>query len=87
MTPKKLSTRSAMSVIGCLVLSALSTGCTSTVGGQNLPSAWYLRDDIQYFPAGPEMKLSRQEEVLEEYRSRRKGAQSDAGVSTGIPKY
>ena len=35
---------------------------------RNLPSAYYLRDDVQYFPAGPEFLLSNQERVLEEYR-------------------
>jgi hypothetical protein len=36
------------------------TGCQVDVGGQTLPSPYYLTDDIQYFPAGPEMKLSRE---------------------------
>ena len=27
------------------------TGCQVDVGGQTLPSAYYLQDDIQYFPA------------------------------------
>lgn len=37
-----------------------STGCQVSVGGQTLPSAYYLTDDVQYFPAGPEFKLSRE---------------------------
>ena len=36
------------------------TGCQVDVGGQTLPSPYYLTDDVQYFPAGPEMKLSRE---------------------------
>ena len=28
-------------------------GCQVDVSGQTLPSAYYLQDDIQYFPAGP----------------------------------
>jgi hypothetical protein len=29
-------------------------------GGQTLPSPYFMGDDVQYFPAGPEMKLSRE---------------------------
>lgn len=36
------------------------TGCQVDVAGQTLPSPWYLKDDIQYFPPGPEFKLSRE---------------------------
>ncbi|MDZ4820133.1 MAG: hypothetical protein SGJ20_14290 [Planctomycetota bacterium] len=37
-----------------------AVGCQVDVGGQTLPSAYYLKDDIQFFPAGPRMKLSRE---------------------------
>jgi len=37
-----------------------ATGCQVDVGGQTLPSPWYQQDDIQYFPPGPEFKLSRE---------------------------
>jgi hypothetical protein len=36
------------------------TGCQVDVGGQTLPSPYYLSDDVQYFPAGPQFKLSRE---------------------------
>ena len=36
------------------------TGCQVDVGGQTLPSAYYMFDDIQYFPPGPEFPLSRE---------------------------
>ena len=36
------------------------TGCQVSVAGQNLPSAYFLEDDLQYFPKGPEFKLSRE---------------------------
>ncbi len=36
------------------------TGCQVDVGGQTLPSPYYQLDDIQYFPPGPEFKLSRE---------------------------
>lgn len=45
-----------------------STGCQVDVGGQTLPSAYYLQDDIQYFPAGPEFKLSREAAAQKAYK-------------------
>jgi hypothetical protein len=46
---------------GALLMAALTaTGCQVNVGGQTLPSPYYLRDDIQYFPAGPEFPLARE---------------------------
>jgi hypothetical protein len=45
--------------MGALIALGL-TGCQVDVGGQTLPSPYYLTDDVQYFPAGPEMKLSRE---------------------------
>ena len=40
------------------------TGCQVDVGGQTLPSPYYMQDDIQYFPPGPEFKLSREAAAL-----------------------
>ena len=37
-----------------------ATGCQVDVGGQTLPSPYYMGDDVQYFPAGPEFKLSQE---------------------------
>jgi hypothetical protein len=59
-----------------LALTAGSGGCLapylqSTVGGQTLPSAYYLDDDVQYFPRGPEMKLANQIRALERYKLER----------------
>lgn len=55
-----------------LALSVCSTGCLQTsVGGQTLPSAWFLDDDVQYFPAGPETKLANQIRALERYKLER----------------
>ena len=36
------------------------TGCQVEIGGQVLPSAYYMSDDVQYFPPGPEFKLARE---------------------------
>jgi hypothetical protein len=47
---------------GGIALTALlvSTGCQVNVGGQTLPSPYYLDDDVQYFSPGPEFPLSRE---------------------------
>ncbi len=41
-----------------------STGCQVSVAGQTLPSPYYLTDDVQYFPAGPENKLANETAAL-----------------------
>jgi hypothetical protein len=46
-----------------------STGCQVDVGGQTLPSAYYLRDDVQYYQKGPEFKLAREAAALKEARA------------------
>jgi hypothetical protein len=46
---------------GVLLMAALAaTGCQVNVGGQTLPSPYYLDDDIQYFAPGPEFPLARE---------------------------
>ena len=55
----------------------LATGCQTSVGGQTLPSAFYLEDDTQYYPAGAEFKLANQKERLDEYRLQREGFAAD----------
>lgn len=52
-----------------LVSSTALFGCQTNIGGQTLPSAYYLRDDVQYFPAGPETQLSNARRAHEEYRA------------------
>jgi hypothetical protein len=54
-------------VVGALAGIA-TTGCQVDVGGQTLPSAYYLQDDIQYFPAGPEFKLSKEAAAQKAYK-------------------
>jgi hypothetical protein len=59
-------------LLGILLISASSTGCfQTTVAGQTLPSAYFLDDDVQYFSAGPEQKLSNQIRALERYKAER----------------
>lgn len=54
-----------------------TTGCQVDVGGQTLPSAYYLQDDIQYFPAGPEFKLSKEAAAQKAYK--KEMAEQNAG--------
>ncbi len=49
-----------LSLAAAFASSALFTGCQTTIGGQTLPSPDYLTDDVQYFPPGPENKLTNQ---------------------------
>ncbi len=55
-------------LFGAAIIAAsfMTTGCQVSVGGQTLPSPYFLRDDIQYFPKGPEFKLSREAAALQE---------------------
>lgn len=46
-----------------------TTGCQVSIGGQTLPSGYYLNDDIQYFPRGPEFKLTREAAALKAARA------------------
>ncbi|TWU36686.1 hypothetical protein Q31b_49680 [Novipirellula aureliae] len=52
---------------GLCVISA--TGCQVSLNGQTIPSPYYLQDDIQYFPAGPEFKLPREAAALKAARA------------------
>ena len=52
-----------LTLVAAIASSALLTGCQTTIGGQTLPSPDYLTDDVQYFPAGPEFKLTNQVEA------------------------
>jgi hypothetical protein len=51
---------------GLAVSAALgATGCQVDVGGQTLPSPYYMSDDVQYFPPGPDFKLAREAAALQ----------------------
>ena len=63
-------------LVGLVVAAACvaSTGCQVDMSGQTLPSPWYMQDDVQYFPPGPEFKLQREATAL-------KKAQEEAGIN------
>lgn len=58
--------------LGLLLGMASLTGCQVDVGGQTLPSPYYQEDDVQYFPAGPEFKLSNEAAAMEAFEANRK---------------
>jgi len=57
-----------VALLGCGLMALGATGCQTNIGGQTLPSAYYLRDDVQYFPAGPEDKLFNERRALAQYK-------------------
>ena len=59
------------------------TGCQASMAGQTLPSPYYLRDDVQFFPAGPEFQYSNQVQAIEEYQLRGVGGGAD-GVADPV---
>lgn len=62
----------AMSLVVAAVGLVGSTGCQVSMNGQTLPSPYYLTDDVQYFPAGPEFKLPREAAALRAARAEEK---------------
>jgi hypothetical protein len=54
--------------LGLSALLTANTGCQVTVAGQTLPSPYYMTDDVQYFPPGPEFKLQREAAAQKAYK-------------------
>ena len=69
-------------LLGCAFVAMAATGCQTTVGGQTLPSAYYLKDDVQYFPAGPEFLLSKQVQALEKYKVEQQALEDGLDVNS-----
>jgi hypothetical protein len=61
----------ALSLTAGIVLLS-GTGCQVSMNGQTLPSPYYLQDDIQYFPSGPEFKLPLEAAALRAARAEEK---------------
>ena len=68
------TSRTARALAASLVLSGGAvaslglTGCQASMAGQTLPSPYYLKDDVQFFPAGPEFQFPNQVRAIEEYQ-------------------
>jgi len=61
-----------------LLATAGSTGCQVSVGGQTLPSPYYLTDDVQYYAPGTEFKLSREAAAMKAYKAEQELQQATA---------
>lgn len=61
---KKRGTRVFLASLG-LAATIFGTGCQVDIAGQTLPSPYYLTDDVQYFPPGPEFLLSNEAAAME----------------------
>jgi len=57
------SLRNMVLGLGLIALTC-ATGCQVDVGGQTLPSAMYMKDDVQYFAPGSEFILSKEAAAL-----------------------
>ena len=58
--------RAVLLGLGLLAGVGLS-GCQVETGGQTLPSPYYMHDDVQYFPPGPEFKLAREAAAMKAF--------------------
>ncbi len=56
----------------------LLTGCQVEMGGQTLPSPYYLTDDVQYYAPGPEFKLAREAAAMKEQSEAIQSKQQEA---------
>ena len=66
----RVTTSWSKAIVCGLGLAALSaTGCQVQIGGQTLPSGYYLDDDVQYFAPGPEYKLSKEAAAMKAYQA------------------
>jgi hypothetical protein len=73
-----------------LITAVSSSGCLSApwgflqtnIGGQVMPSAYYLQDDVQYFPAGPQDKVFNERRALEQYKA---GQLEETGPAVAAP--
>ena len=71
MSQTKRSQAWKYAILGLLLVGGLapSVGCQVSVAGQTLPSPYYLYDDVQYFPAGPENKLANETAAINKARA------------------
>jgi hypothetical protein len=66
--------RAVLLGLGAATALAVS-GCQIDVGGQTLPSPYYLSDDVQYFAPGPQFKLAREAAAQKAYVQEQQAAQ------------
>jgi hypothetical protein len=64
-----ITLKTSLAGLGLAIAAVGSTGCQITESGQTLPSPYYIQDDIQYFPPGPEFKLAREAAAQKAYQA------------------
>ncbi|MCA9193100.1 MAG: hypothetical protein KDB03_15100 [Planctomycetales bacterium] len=71
MTVTKRSRAWKFAFLGLLLAGGLtpSVGCQVSVCGQTLPSPYYLRDNVQFHPAGPENKIANETAAVKRQRA------------------
>lgn len=69
---KRRTIQSIALTLGAGICLVGATGCQVSLNGQTLPSPYYLQDDVQYFPSGPEFKLPREAAALRAARAEEK---------------
>lgn len=65
----------AVAVGVSMAVVAGATGCQVDVGGQTLPSGFYLEDDVQYFAPGHKFKLQNEADAQQLYKANREQLQ------------
>ncbi len=76
---RKTFLASSLLVCGAIALLTSTTGCQVDVGGQTLPSPYYMKDDVQYFAPGPEFKLSREAAALQQAKAQQQAQTTTVG--------
>jgi len=67
MKPSRIIRRPLLAFLACGYFAMAAVGCQTHMAGQTLPSPYYLRDDVQFYRAGPETQLPNQRRAIEEY--------------------
>jgi hypothetical protein len=79
---KALGTGSSWRALVCglgLAACIAGTGCQIQSGGQTIPSPYYTQQPIQYFPPGPEFKLSAEAAQMKLYNEQAAQAAAQQG--------
>ncbi len=82
---KTNSIRRASRICGLGLLACASlTGCQVSVGGQTLPSPYYIFDDVQYFPSGHEFILQNEADFISAQNAPPAQPGPEVGVRPGV---
>jgi hypothetical protein len=68
-------TLSGLGLAACLG----TTGCQMNIGGQTLPSPYYLDDDVQYYAPATEFKLSKEAAAMKAYKAEQELQRTNLG--------